>query len=482
MPGVIVRTSVRAGSSAPMRAASGTWFVTGMVERGPIDRPVELRSMGDYARLLGDRVPYGHLYDSLLTFFEEGGTRAYVARVTGPTPTTGDLVLQDRALVNTLRIVASSPGAWSSRVSVQVADDVNPNTFQLIIRIDGQRAEEYRDLRDPADAVAQLNRSALVRAVNLGSVSAAPTNNPAPTPERLLTAGTDDRANATATHFLAALGRFTEEYGTGAVSIPGLAQTVHVGLIEHAERNRRIALLSAARGTTREQLQTMAQALRTAAAGLFAPYLQIPDDVAGTRTVDPTGYIAAVRNRAHEEAGPWRAPGGEIARSRFVVGLDQEFRSSEARDLDVARVNVIRTIAGSVRLYGWRSLSPNTVDYGFLISQDLLNYLSVRVEEILEQYVFQPIDARGQLLGRVSGDLIGLCEVIRGQNGLFERVDQDSGALIDPGYVVDTSANLNTLQAASANEIHARVGVRPSPTASTIFVEVVKSAVASATV
>lgn len=475
MPGVVVTTATRSGPSAPVRATSGQYFVSGLTERGDTDKAQKVRSLADYRRLFGDRVTYGFLYDDLSTFFEEGGTQAYVARVVGPAATVGTLTLNDRAgvPVATLRVDAANEGAWSTRLTVEVRDGTNPNTFRLIFRLDGEVVHDVNNIASPADAPALFTTSPFVRLVNLGSATAPPGNNPAVRAATALSAGSDDRAAVTATILTDALGRFDIGLGDGAVAVPGYNTAVHAGVISHARTNRRIALLAAARGADQGALQTVSTGLASEYAGLFAPHILVPDGSGGTRAIEPVGFVAAKRNVAHETVGPWRAPAGVAGIANFVAGLDQEFSRTVNDDLDAARVSIIRRVGTGVRLYGWRSLSQDEANYSLLTGRDMLNRLVVEAEKRLEVYVFQPIDGRGQLLGRIKGDLIGMVEPLRVAGGLFERLD-DEGNRIDPGYAVNVGADLNTVESLARNEVKAQLAVRISPAAALVTLTIVK--------
>ena len=87
MPGVSVRTATRSGPVNQAVPLTGRYFVVGQFDRGPVDRPLRIRSLAELEVNYGSRVAYGSAYDDLRTYFEEGGTEAYVVRVAGPAAT-----------------------------------------------------------------------------------------------------------------------------------------------------------------------------------------------------------------------------------------------------------------------------------------------------------------------------------------------------------------------------------------------------------
>lgn len=493
MPGVVIATGTTTGPSAPGRAPASTYFAVGQAERGPVDKAVLVRSFAEFLTLFGASTAYSALWDDVRTYFEEGGSRAQVARVVGPAATTGALgtPLQDRAAipVATLGVAAASPGAWSSRVSVRVLNGATAATYRIQVLLDGLVVNDYAGLRTPLDAVSRINdgaeASAYIQVTNAGSVTAAPNNNPVATPNPVsLTAGTDDRAAIVTTTYVTALARFDEGMGDGAVAIPGIGSAVHAGLITHANTYNRIALLCSERGTDKATLLGQAVVLDAARAGLFAPWIKVQDGVGGAKVISPEGYVASVRSRAHEETGPWRAAAGEIARGRRIIAPDQVFVPSDADDLDNGKVNVIRNIAASTRLYGWRSLAVDQVNWKMLSYADVVNRVVTEAKRLLEPYVHRPVDGRGQMLSAMAGTLEGIVKPMADLGGLFPWVTPDpSGVgetLVDPGYRIVTGNELNTRASLAQDEVRALVTIRPAPTAATVLLTVNKASVMAA--
>jgi hypothetical protein len=492
MPGVMITTGAVSGPTAPGRAPASTFFVVGLSERGPSNRPVPVSSMSEFVRIFGNSTTYSTLWDSLNTFFQEGGSRAYVVRVVGDTATSGALstALQDRAATpqSTLAVAAASPGAWSSRVGVKVLDGAAPNTFRIQVLFDGAVVEDFSNLRTPAEAVNRVNdsvsASSYIRLTNSGSATVAPNNNPAVTPSPLtLTAGNDQRGTITTTDYIEGLALFTEGYGDGSVAVPGLGSAVHAGLIAHADAFNRIALLSAERNADKASLLSSAAALDAPRAGLFAPWLKVPDGSGGTKVISPEAYIAACRARAHEATGPWRAAAGEIAKARWVIAPDQVFSAPDAADLDAGKVNVTVNVAAAVRNYGWRSLSSDVANWRFLSSADLVNRVVVLARAQLEPYVFSAIDDKGHLLAAIAGTLEGIVKPIADLGGLFAWVeDNGTGQAVirDPGYRVVVDSSINTRTSLADNAVYAQLGLRPSPTAALVFLTVTKASVTAA--
>lgn len=484
MPGVIVTAGAVAGPSTPTSAPSGTYFVVGQAERGPADAAQLVTNLAEFVTYFGGLTTYGALYDDVAMFFQEGGSRAYVTRVVGPAATIGALAapLDDRAVapVSTLSVAASSPGAWSSTISISVVAGAGTNTFRIKVFRSGVLVEDFPNLGSPAEAVSRINaRSAYIRLTNLASATAAPNNNPAVVGPLTLAAGTDDRASIVAAGYVSALARFGKDYGDGAVAIPGIGSAVHAGLIAHADAFNRIALLTAAQATDLTTLISYAETADAQRAGLFTPWVRVPDGFGGTKAISPEGFVAAARAKAHQLSGPWRAAGGEISRSSYVVAPDEVFSADQMATMDDNAINVIRTIASTVRLYGWRSTSSDVENWAYLTGADVVNRVVVESQKRLEQYVFGVIDSSGHLLTAVHGTLVGIVLPMASVGGLFAHYD-NSGNQIDPGYAVRSDASINPVESLALNQVLAEVTVRVVPTAALVRITVTKAAVTAA--
>jgi hypothetical protein len=487
MPGVIVKTAVRSGPAGEAAPAEGRYFVAGFTERGAVDEPIRVRSIAELEAATGGRVTYGAVYDDLVTYFSEGGGEAYVARLVGAAATAGTLSLVNRATtpLPTMAIDAASPGAWSTRLAVEVLDGGDPDTFTIRIYLDDELAETFENLTTPAYAAEIINaRSVFINARTLGAATTGPTNNPAVMATTALSAGNDDRGAVTISTIAAALDRFGADYGPGAVAVPGYDSTaVGVILRNHAKAARRVALTATMQGATPEEAIDDATSLATSDGGehvgLFWPWVRVPTADGLSRLISPEGFVAACRARASRTDGPWRTPAGDIAIASYVLGVETEVPRSVAETLDDEKVSVIRAMAGTVRLYGWRSLSTDTGNFAMLTARDTLNLVAAEAEKRLEQFVFQTIDGRGYLFSQVESELVGLLDPLRVRGGLYERVDE-AGEQIDPGYSVDVGPAVNTPVVLARNEVRANVGIRVSPVGQLIVVTVTKAALSAA--
>jgi hypothetical protein len=431
---------------------------------------VLVTSMAEYARLLGSRVSYGLLYDTLDAYFREGGSRAYISRVVGASPVAAFIVLNDGSAAATLRVQAKDPGDWGNLLNVEVLAGDAGGQFKLRISHDTLGVlETSPSYATKAEMIAWAANSAWIRLVDQASA-----NDPAVVGVTSLSGGTDDRATAADAQWETALNRFTRAYGPGQVSMPGRTTAqAHIDVLEHAAANDRVALLDGSDTPTVATLLTSVGSVRTNGrhGGMFAPWAIVPGlTPSTTRTVPYTAVEAGIMAR-NDSAGesPNVAAAGEKGQAVYAIGLSQvDWSDSDRTLLNDAGVNVARIINGGVRTYGYRTVADPLADPNYLLLSNvrLLMAIVANGHAIGERYVFSEIDGRGHKISDFNGDLTG--ELMRWWNAgsLY-------GVTPEEAFLVDTGAQVNTPATIAAHELHAALSLRLSPFGERVVVEIV---------
>jgi hypothetical protein len=473
--GVQVTTKLSSGPSN-VGIPSGRLHIAGLTAYGPTGKASTIDSIAKFEALYGGRTAFSsNAYDTARLYFEEGGNELVMSRVVGPAATKGALTLKDSADVNTVKVEAKDPGAHSTDYTVQVTN--NGATFDVTVRRAGTALVTYVGLTSPADFVQKASTSPYVTVTSLGSITAAPGDNPKTLAATALSAGSDDRAAVTAQHHIDALDAAGSVAEGGAVAVPGYTVS-QIGslLAAHAAAKGKIALLALPATSTPDEAAAAAAGLAAdpngAYAGIFYPHLIIPDGGA-TRTISPEGYVAAVRARAHRDTGFWQVPAGDRAKTRWVLGTATQIDANQNDTLAESLVNGIVTTGASVRLYGWQSLSVDRDNLGLLTAQDALNNLTLQVKAALEPFVFATNDGKGHLRGYIESAVVGVLDPIAKRDGFYALVDAEDQE-IDPGYRVTVDEALNPVTAAAENKVVVQFSVRLAPTAQLIQVEIIK--------
>ena len=127
-----------------------------------------------------------------------------------------------------------------------------------------------------------------------------------------------------------------------------------------------------------------------------------------------------------------------------------------------------------IRVYGARSVSNDEANWRYITMRDTMNYITLGIEDRMEQHVFQTIDGRGNLFGLIRGSIKAFLEPIRVAGGLYEAYDTN-GALVDPGYNVVVDGTINPATQLATGLVKAQVGVRVSGVADLIDIVITKS-------
>lgn len=451
---------------------SGTAFFVGLTDRGPVDSPVAVRSLAQARRNLGDRVNYSNLYDSLEVFFREGGARAYVGRIVGPSANAASADLSD-GTNNTLTVTAKSPGDWGNNLDVEVEAGETSGTVVLIVSEDGTVVERSPELANNTEAVAWTSSvSKLIDAADLGEGD--------PEAQTVsLSGGDDDRDNVTEDEVAVALALFDADLGPGQVLYPGATDTEsQQAVAAHAVERGRVALLDGEDTSNASTLIAQATTLRDNGrfSALFAPWAVVPGPGGTTRTVPYSAVQAGLTARSDARTGnPNVAVAGDNGTCRYAVGLSQDaFSDADREALNDAGVNVAVVKAGLVKTYGNKSLVAAGSDplWTQLSNSRLAMFIKNRAETVAESYLFAQIDGRGIKISEFAGDLQGILLPLY-------QIDALYGATPEEAFLVDVDS-VNDDESLAEGVLNAAIAVKMSPSAERVIIEITKVATTEA--
>jgi phage tail sheath protein FI len=483
MPGVSITTAVRTGpTSATVRNSSQAFFV-GLAQRGPADEAVLVTSLAEFEETFGTYVTYAYLHPTVQTFFEEGGTQCYIARVVGPDATTATNVLNEGGVGGSdcIRLTANGPGDWAHDMDIVVTASDSLRNIKLyyndvLVYQTGNKATAVALVNAINNsAIASKYMSATKLTDDMPQVSSATAFGAGS-----FTDGADDRGDDTVdtdfTAYIDALDLFLDSYGPGAVACPETHE-IATDLIVHANANNRIAILhlEEAAADPTGSAATLAAEDHSEHAALYYPWVYVPTDVAGVnRLIPPVGFAAGKRALAHNQTGPHQPYAGLVSSARFVNGVEVDVNRTLGDSLDEGYVNAIRLIANSIRIYGARSLSTDTDNFRFITIQDTINSVVSEANASMEDLVFAVVDGRGGLFASIEGRLTAICERMKALGALYEAYDVN-GRLVDPGYSVKCDSSINTTAQLAEGTIKAQLGVRVSSVGDKIEVTIIKS-------
>lgn len=460
-------------SSPPARNVptdTGTWFAAGIAEKGPTDKAQLITSLAEYVRYYGQRVSTGILYDAADIFFREGGSKMYISRLVGPAAVTATTTL------TTARVDASSPGAWGNSLNVQVI--AGPTTGYILEvthdTISGV-LERTPELFDVQSAVDYFAKSDWIRVVDL-----APAGNPTPGSALSLATGADDVAGIVDATWTTALTRFLRDYGPGQVSQVGrTTAAAHTAVTAHAAANNRTAILDAPDTNVKATIDALLATVRTNGrwGGIYGPWVKAPGVVANTyRTIPPSPFVAAKMAKNDALFGhPNIAAAGENGAAEYITDLSiATFTDTEREALNTAGFNSIILKQGQVRIYGSRTVADpvqaTETAWASLGSSRMVMLVAYLADMIGESFMFDTIDGQGRKLSEWGAALTGAIAPYWENNALY-------GKTADEAFVVDVGPSVNTPQTIQDRQLKAAIGIKPSPFAEMINIEIMKALV-----
>lgn len=482
MPGITVTTAVRTGPSSETVRESSQAFFVGLAEKGTAAQAVLVQNLSEFEEKFGGYQTYAYLHPTVQAFFEEGGTQCYIARVVGPSATTGTRTLATSAPANAITLTANGAGAWSANLTTTVVAGTGAASTKRNIQFRYNDELVYSTgLKSTNTELVNAINSSLVAANYATAVKVSDTIIAVSAATAFSTGSdnrTDDSVDVTYQAFIDALEKFSESLGPGAVSCPE-TRWINLDILTHANTYSRIAILHSAEDDTVEEIKTAAGDLTgedgAEHAAMYYPWVYAPTDVNGVnRLIPPDGFVAGARAKAHNTVGPHQPGAGLLSSANFVNGVATDIGGTVGNDLDDNNVNAIRIIANSVRVYGARSLSTDTENFRYLSVQDTVNTVVHLAGRAMEDLLFSPIDSRNALFVNIHSRLTSICSILANEGSLYVGTNAN-GTVTDPGYSVKCDNSNNSAAQIAEGKITAQIGLRVSPIGDKINVTIIKS-------
>jgi Bacteriophage tail sheath protein len=487
-PGVYVE-EVQAGSRPIEGVGTAIAAFIGITADGPYNQPTLVTSWGQYVRTFGEWVDGAYLPHAVYQYFNNQGGAAYIVRIgenaaDQPPRAGAELTSSVRAGQPVFRIEAREPGAAGDGIKVSVvsrgvatvpdpetkgdgAAEPADDTYTVVVRL-GDQVERFEGLsprKGRRDLVTELQRSNLVRAVEVGNSPVAERvpsygdivlRGGAALPARL--APDDYLGDATARTGIAGLEAIDN---VTMVAVPDLMAAYEAGhvdlnavkavqgkLIEHCETMKdRMAILDAPKGLNAQQVREWVREraqFNSAYATVYWPWVSFYDpSLQQPRLMPPSGAIAGIWGRNDDTRGVHKAPANEIVAG--ALDLETNISRREHDELNPAGINVIRAFPGrGIMVWGARTLADDSA-WRYVNVRRLFNYVESSILAGTQWVVFEPndLDLWQRIRRTVSSFLLGLWRdgALFGatpEQAYYVKCDEETNPpdLIDAGYVV----------------------------------------------
>ena len=430
-PGVYVE-EIERGPKPIEGVATSTAAFLGATELGP-SRPRLVTSFSEYLRYFGDIfsdsafLPY-----SVRAFFDNGGRRAYIARISGANAVAANVDLagftltatgvgtayhraQARLEPGTTRNAAGDPIGFRLRVwywskaapnipyDVQAADDAGGDPPGPRPNVTEDFDDLSIDAASPSYFEKRVNGNSAF--VTIEASGAAAPQLPGGATSAVLADGVDDDA-LTLPSYLGDAQDPNQRTGLAALALdryrdvaivhaPAAAADVVQAVITHCERNRfRFAVVdSEADQADASNLDPRTTLRDSTYASFYYPWIFVSDPRSGARRkIPPGGAVCGIYALTDNTTGVWKAPANEVVAG--AIDLEYEVTTGTQEVLNPRGVNAIRRFPGrGIRVWGARTLSSDPL-WKYTNVRRLFIFLEASIYYSTQWVVFEPNDPR----------------------------------------------------------------------------------------
>lgn len=487
-PGVFIREIPSGNRAIAGVATSNTAFV-GTFGRGPVNEATRVTSYGEFERIFGGLHAASETSYAVRAYFLNGGSVAFIVRVTAGSPGTSANTVDD------LDLDATSPGAWGDRIRVGIAHGGAGTNITLLIReydaalTNVVREEAFIDVSITAGdprfvddviaenselVVATMNAANLPTRTQIGGADATDLDallEGAAADFTALASGADGTMETDAGWDGAASGaiRGSEANGTGiyalnaivpqvfnllclpgAANIPTRANSaaIYQEAYTFCRNNFAFLVVDSPPSIDRGNIQTWLGELGAAAgpnAALYYPRVSGPDPLnpLTPREIGASGMAAGLIARTDGNRGVWKAPAGTEARVSGGNPVDV-MTDRQQGPLNTSGVNVIRTFpVYNTVIWGARTLDgadARASEWRYVNVRRLALYIENSLQRGLQWVVFEPNDE--PLWANVRMTVNGFMNQLHRQ-GAFQGASARDAYLVKCDSETTTQADIN---------------------------------------
>lgn len=479
LPGVTALVNEGQVSRPFQRQPTSTLFVIGFAAWGAAGVPVVVTSFNDFTRKFGGFHSLGYLADAAKVFFDHfGGSQIIAMRAVDAGTASKSSVTINKADATDgfnfdSKYFATADVDISIVVSAVDGDAVNKRNLTVVSKyLNIREVYEAVDLRNAETRTLINENSKLISAALVGAAIAGADGLPE-VGVFALTGGTDGAADFDTTTFGAYLEQFADEnLGTGQVAIPGFSNAANnAALIAHAEQYNRLAILDTPFGVEATDLDFSGSVSSYAA--VYYPWVQMQalDNSGVKKFYPPSIFAAAACAKVDRTVGTHKVP----ANINIPLALDVErnadgtsvINDGSREFLNRNNINAIAPLTGEgIKIYGGRVLAPaGDTRIRFVHERRILNLIYYTAKIGYKFAVFSVVDAEGRLFRDLRSTGTTFLRNLWNGGALFGRTEQEA-------FIVIADASNNPPEELANGRVHVQLGVKLSPTAEVIFVNI----------
>lgn len=460
------------------RQPSSTAFAIGFAPWGPVGVRKLVASWSEFLRTYGGFHALGWIAELAYVYFNHfGGKQMMLVRAAGSSAVVSTVTRNNRAgtPAATFKFDAKYPSSTVD-ISVTVADTSDTDRCDISISSDALGiVETYKgaDLRDDLERTAINAASRLVLISLVAETVSGPTGRPA-AGTFALTGGTDDTSGYDLEDLADYLSQFADEnLGGGQVLIPGQYDPANVAaLTAHAEQYNRLAILDHELAADYQDVAADMNDTPSSHAAAYFPWVEMPPLAGQDRKFFPPSIFAAgACARVDRTIGTHKAPANikvpnAIDVERNVDGTSV-INDGVREFLNGKNINVIAPIEGEgIKIYGARVLAEaGETRIKFVHERRMLNLIYYTAKIGYRWAVFAVVDGAGRLFRDLRASGQNFLRSLWQSGGLYGRTEEEA-------FIVVADETNNPPDDLAEGRVHVQIGVKLSPTAEQIFVNI----------
>jgi len=263
---------------------------------------------------------------------------------------------------------------------------------------------------------------------------------------------------------LRVLAKFAAIDEIAIVAAPGaLDAAVQTAIVDHCANPNlqdRFAILDGQRTTTITEAAIKGAIQGTPAgssdyAAIYFPWVRVfdpdPQNPDPDNTfIPPSGLMAGIYARVDASRGVHKAPANEPVRG--ALGLEYQTTKAEQSTVNLEGINVIRSLNGSILVWGARTLASPNAGIVYINVRRLMNFLRESIDEGTQFAVFEPNSP--PLWNKIIRSVTAFLTLVWRDGALF-------GVVPEQAFYVRCDESTNPPEVRDVGQVITEIGVAP---------------------
>lgn len=465
---------IHSGEKPIQAVSTSTGALIGITARGKEGVGTLVTSWTDYVNkfALGCDSPFlknSDLPNAVYGFFQNGGARCYIVRVTSPSSQVATCTITEEGL----EIQAKDVGTWANDVmKVKVVTGLG-SAFNVLVYMKNELVETIENVTNNkedsnyfADVINETSNYIKIAKENDKTLVAT-------SDFKSFTGGVDAYESITNSDYTGEKGLLALDVisDVNLVAIPGKTdKAIASALVGYCDtRNDCFAIVDAPQGASLEEIKTHRESLGGTNGALYYPWGKIADPIGrnskSVKVCPPSGHVMGIFARTDNSRGVYKAPAGEDCVVRGFADLETTLKLGEVDILNPLGVNcIVAKPNKGIVIWGARSLASDTAKrYVSDVRYDLMVRKSLY--EGTQWAIFEPNDE--SLWEKVDTSLRSFLDT-QWRSGALR------GSTSDEAYYVKCDSELNDETAINNGQLVAEIGYAKQKPAEFVIIKIVQ--------